>query len=82
MEITLTKISAENKDLYICGDFNFDLLKIHDCNPSRKFFDLMCSFGLINQITIPSRTTELTASIIDNIFTNNISDKRKWKHFN
>ena len=68
MEKTLSKIAIENKDIYICGDFNFDLLKISQCDNVKRFFELMGSFGLINQITIPTRTTEHTATIIDNIF--------------
>ena len=28
LENCLTQVVKENKELYICGDFNFDLLKI------------------------------------------------------
>ena len=77
IESILTRITSENKNIYICGDLNFDLLKVQECEQSKNFFDLMCSFGLINQITIPTRTTESTATIIDNIYTNNVSDKKE-----
>ena len=33
----------------------------------------MCSYGLLPKIMQPARTTETTATIIDNIFTNNFS---------
>ena len=76
MEHTLSKISAENKDLYLCGDFNFNLLKTQNCHFSRHFYELLNSYGLIAQITTPSRTTESCSTIIDNMFTNNISNKK------
>ena len=75
-EKTLLKIIPENKDVYICGDFNFDLLKINSCSKIKKFYELLHSFGLLPQITIPTRTTDNTATIIDNIFTNNFSHSK------
>ena len=75
-EKTLLKIIPENKDVYICGDFNFDLLKINNCSKIKKFYELLHSFGLLPQITIPTRTTDNTATIIDNIFTNNFSHSK------
>ena len=33
----------------------------------------MCSFGLLPKIIRPTRTTENSATIIDNIFTNNLT---------
>ena len=75
-EQTLLRIIPENKDLYICGDFNFDLLKIHNCDKSKKFYELLHSFGLLPQITIPTRTTDNSATVIDNIFTNNFSHSK------
>ena len=34
----------------------------------------MYSYGLLPQITQPTRITDTTATIVDNIFTNNIDD--------
>ena len=60
--------------MYICGDFNFDLLKIDSDNFTQHFFNLFCSYGFLPHILQPTRVTENTATVIDNIFSNNIQD--------
>ena len=67
----MLKISNENKDIYVCGDFNTDLLKIEISNNYKKFYDLMFSYGLLPNILLPTRVQGDSATIIDNIFTNN-----------
>ena len=74
LESTLSKLSAENKDVYICGDFNIDLLKLDDELKCLKFYNLLCSFGFLPLIIHPSRVVDnQEPSLIDNIFSNNIS---------
>ena len=75
MENTLNKISNENKEIYICGDFNSDLLKMDRNINHKKFYEQMYSYGLLSQITQPTRVTENTATIMDNIFSNNMDNK-------
>lgn len=71
-QITST-ITKENKHCYIMGDFNIDLLQ-HDKHPTtNQFLDNMFSFMLCPIITRPTRLTSHSATLIDNIFTNNIS---------
>ena len=74
LEETLSKISSENKEIYICGDFNIDLLKLDSNTKYKQFYDLMCSYGFAPKILQPSRITENTATLIDNIFTNNLEN--------
>ena len=74
LEKCLSKLVKENKELYLCGDFNFDLLKIDNDINTHYFFNLLCSFGLLPHILQPTRVTEYTATVIDNIFSNNIQD--------
>ena len=68
LESCLSKLSNENKEIYICGDFNSDLLILDDVN--FKFYELMCSYGFLPQILQPTRIQGDSATIIDNIFTN------------
>ena len=75
METTLNRISDENKEIYICGDFNSDFLKMDKTINYKKFYEQMYSYGLLPQITQPARVTDNTATIVDNIFTNNMDDK-------
>jgi hypothetical protein len=63
-------IARENKNIIITGDFNIDLLKTNTHIPTAGFLDMMISNGMIPQITLPTRLTHSTASLIDHIFTN------------
>ena len=66
----LDTLSSENKTIVLLGDFNADLLK-HDQNGNiADFLDLMYSSLLFPHIFSPTRTTS-SATLIDNIFTNN-----------
>ena len=58
--------------MYICEDFNIDILKHNTHNCTRTFLYYMYSFGLYPLITKPSRITDITAMLIDNTFTNEL----------
>ena len=75
LEKCLSKLSKENKEVYICGDFNFDLLKIDTDSITQHFFNLLCSYSYLPNVLQPTRVTENTATVIDNIFSNNIHDE-------
>ena len=74
IEITLKKLTNENKEIYLCGDFNSDILKIDTQNSYKTFYDLLSSYSLVPFILLPTRIVGNSATIIDNIFTNNISN--------
>ena len=57
-------------DLY--GDFNVDLLKYSCHDATSNFIDQLYSYGLHPLITRPKRKTKESATIIDNIFTNEL----------
>ena len=59
-----------SKTIFICGDFNLDILK-HNSNHATKYIlDTMYSVGLYPLIDRPSRITNHSSTLIDNIFTN------------
>lgn len=58
----------------MCGDFNIDLLKIDEHIKTKEYINILNSYGLFPTITKPSRVTKDTATLIDNIFTNIISN--------
>ena len=75
MDLTLNKLVNENKEIYICGDFNIDLLKMNDLDTHLEFYTLLNSHGLLPFIVQPSRVVDSQVpSLIDNIFSTNISD--------
>jgi hypothetical protein len=53
------------------GDFNIDLLKDESHRPTHDYLNLVYSCSLMPTIYKPTRITEHSATIIDNIFTNN-----------
>ena len=40
LEVSLNKVMKENKEIYLCGDFNIDLLKINEIINHRNFYEL------------------------------------------
>ena len=77
LQSILHKTRAEKKQLYLLGDFNINLLNAETHNHTHEFMDLMYSYSLLPNITKPTRVTQKSATIIDNIFSNNLlqSDK-------
>ena len=67
----LDTLSSENKTVVLLGDFNADLLKYDQNSNISDFLDLMYSSLLLPHIFSPTRTTSSSATLIDNIFTNN-----------
>ena len=59
------------KTIFVCGDLNIDLLKHESHNSTRNFIDIMYSLGL-SLIDKPTRITDTSATLIDNIFTNEL----------
>ena len=64
------KLNKEKKEIYIAGDFNIDLLQYETNNKCRDFYNLITSNGFLPLITQPSRFSDTTQTLIDNIFTN------------
>ena len=73
LEKLLESIHREHKCCYIMGDFNLDLLKIESHIPTADYMDLMFSFSYIPMINRPTRVTQSSATLIDNIFVNDYS---------
>ncbi|XP_031571341.1 uncharacterized protein LOC116305543 [Actinia tenebrosa] len=64
----LPKFSKEQKDCYLMGDFNIDLLKYQQqYNNTNDFLDTMFSHAFLPIINRPTRITSHTATSIDNI---------------
>ena len=62
--------SEKNKNIFLTGDFNFNLLNT-DCDTNvSKFLDIMTDKLLLPVISLPTRVINSSKSLIDNIFTN------------
>ena len=69
----LEKLSKENKTVFLMGDFNVDLLKYDKHNLTNEFLDSLSSNYFLPLILLPTRITMSSKTLIDNIFSNKIS---------
>ena len=65
LESTLDGLS---NNAILVGDFNYDLLKIKENIHINNFFDTLLSNGFIPKITLPTRITHQSKTLIDNCF--------------
>ena len=61
---------TNHKTMFICGDYNIDLLNPNKHRMTDEFINTLYSLSLYPKITRPSRITSHCATLIDNIFTN------------
>ena len=70
LESTLSQLTSENKSIFIMGDFNINLLNCESHPEYNDFLLMLNSFFLLPHILQPTRITERSATLIDNIFAN------------
>ena len=66
LEPILQKLNSNTPEIIITGDFNIDLLKANTNATFSDFFDLVTTHNFIPKITLPTRFSERTATLIDN----------------
>ena len=74
MNEILSMVNSEKKLCTLMGDFNIDLLQYNTNHKTNSFLDDMFSFGFAPVILKPTRITDTTATLLDHIYTNNISE--------
>ena len=70
----LDRIKTEKNILYLAGDFNINLLNADSHVPTSNFLDIIYSVSLFPLINRPTRITNQTATLIDNIYCNDITN--------
>ena len=70
----LEKVSFENKDIYLLGDFNINLLNYEFDRHTAHFLDDMYSNSFTPDITLPTCITPRSKTLIDDIFYHNFSE--------
>ena len=65
----LKKACQENKNLILLGDFNIDLLTCDSVISHSKFLDILGAYQILPTITLPTRITDTSSTLIDNILT-------------
>ena len=64
------KLQSERKTIILLGDLNINLLKASSSIITAAYLDQMLSNNLFPVITLPTRVTSHSATLIDHIFTN------------
>lgn len=68
----LEKVHSLKKNCALLGDYNVDLIKYGDNHLSDSFYDLVSSHGFLPLKLQPSRVSSNAATLIDNIFINDV----------
>ena len=71
LEPLLSKIRAESKTTVLAGDFNLSFIKYNKNKGTAKFLEHLFSNNFILRITLLTRSTSSSQTLIDNIFINN-----------
>ena len=69
----INAIHYENKSTLLKGDFNINLINYNKKRGTYNFLELFFNHNFTPQITLPTRVTEKSATLTDNIFGNNPS---------
>ena len=73
LTLFLTNFPKENKQVFLLGDLNMNLLKYNDHQPTNEFLESLTSNSFLPYILQPTRLTSHSKTLIDNIFSNVIS---------
>ena len=62
------------EDTLVCGDFNLCMLRMHEDAASASFYHSMQALSLVPTISKPTRITDNSSTLIDNIFATNLNN--------
>ena len=68
----LTKLTKKKRPE---GDFNINLLNCDNDNSVSNFLDILGSFSLLPQVILPTRVSNTSKTLIDNIFYDSSNSK-------
>ena len=67
-ENAMEKLSFENKELYLLGDYNIDLLKTDDDDNIDEYYNIKSSNFLVPHIALPTRINLLQELLLTTYF--------------
>ena len=70
MDNTLQKLEKSNKTIFVMGDFNINLLNYDGHTGTNDFINSMVSHYLLPYSLHPTRVTDHSSTVIDNVFSN------------
>ena len=70
MDDVLPKLEKSNKTIFLMGDFNINLFSYEHHTETNNFINSMVSHYLLPYILHPTRVTDHSSTVTDNIFSN------------
>ena len=70
LEATFSLIDKKKYNIFITGDFSIDLLQYESHSNTKDFLNTMISNSFLPYILQPTRVTDHSSTVIDNIFSN------------
>ena len=64
----LNVLRTRSKFVYMCGDYNIDLLKIQTNGEFSLYYENIIATGFAPKITLPTRLCDTTSTLIDNVY--------------
>ena len=75
--VNITQRKNDYKLVALLGDYNIDLMTSYRNKSTNDFLNLLNDHGFLQMITKPTRVNNTSATLIDNIFINNITSSSK-----
>ena len=66
----LNLLKTRSNFIYLCGDYNIDILKMSSNHVYNTFYENVISCSFAPKITLPTRICDTTSTLIDNVYTN------------
>ena len=66
----LNVLRTRSKSVYVCGDYNIDLLKIGSNNDYCSFCENVLSSSVAPKIALSTKMCDTTSTLIDNVYSN------------
>ena len=66
----ITELCSSNETFFILGDINIS--PVHRSTAANRYINMLLSYGVLPLITLPTRVTGVSATIIDHVLTNDI----------
>ena len=70
LEKLLKLLDSKKKTAYVMGDFNMNFLQTESHEKIGDFYNIWTSHLFVPHITLPTRITSISKTLIDNIFSN------------
>ena len=70
LEATFSLIDKKKYNIFLMGDFNIDLLQYESHSSTNDFLNTMISNSFLPYILQPTRVTDHSSKVVDNIFSN------------